>query len=47
MHYYIESLRTHVKRAHCPDGDVDTYIDGHGPFETRDGRFISPVCLSH
>ena len=35
MHFYIESLRRHVKRAHCPDGDVDTYVDGHGQFETR------------
>ena len=35
MHFYIESLRRHVKHAHCPDGDVDTYVDGYGQFETR------------
>ena len=44
MHFYIESLRTHVKRAHCPDGDVDTYIDERGQFETRAVMYDCEIC---
>ena len=41
MYFYIGSLRKHVKRAH---GDVDTYIDEHGQFETRAAMYTCELC---